>query len=152
MAGHTNRGLFNILGVVFRANSISGSAFAVFLALAADAPTADDNVKTDVSEIATGNGYTAGGINVARNSTDWDVHTEDDANDRAFIQIKDLVWTAAGGSIPSSGLGARYALLTDQNATVASREIWAFWDLTSDRTISDTQTLTLQNCELRQNN
>lgn len=151
MPGWTNRGKFAVLGVTFRANSISGSAFAVFLALAADAPTADDNVKTDVSEIATGNGYVAGGINVARNSTDWDVHTEDDGNDRAFIQIKDLVWTASGGSIPASGNGARYALLTDQNGTVGSREIWAFWDLTSDRTISDTQTLTLQNCELRIN-
>lgn len=149
MAGWTNRGVFDVLGVTFRANSISGSGFGVFLALAADPPVSTDNVKTDVSEIATGNGYVAGGINVARNSTDWDVHTEDDGNNRAFIQIKDLVWTAAGGPIPASGAGARYAILTDQNSTVASREIWSFWDLTSDRTISDTQTLTLQNAELR---
>lgn len=149
MPGWTNRGKFAVLGTYFRNASIPGTAFAVFLALAADAPTVDDNIKTDLSEIATGNGYSAGGINVARNSTDWDTLTEDDVNDRALAQILDLVWTASGGNIPASGLGARYAILTDQNATVGSREILAFWDLVSDRTISDTQTLTLQNCEVR---
>lgn len=153
MPGWTNRGKFNMLSVTLRNTSISGGAFAVFLALAADPPTADDNIKTDVSEIATSpaNGYTAGGINVPRSAAGWDVFTEDDTTDRAFHQIVDLVWTAAGGPIPSSGAGARYACLTDQNATVGSREIWAFWDLASDRTISDTQSLTLQNCELRIN-
>ena len=151
MPGITNRGKFNVLGVTFRDNSIPGSAFAVFLALAADAPTADDNLKTDVSEIAAGNGYTAGGINIARNATDWDVHTEDDGADRALIQILDLVWTASGGNLPASGLGARYAILTDQNVTVGSREMWGFWDLVSDRTVSTGQTLTLQNCEIRLN-
>lgn len=151
MAGWTNRGKYNVLGGYFRATAIPGTAFAVFLALAADPPVADDNVKTDVSEIATGNGYVAGGLNVNRDATDWDVQTEDDANDRGLIQIKDLVWTAAGGSIPASGSGARYAILTDRNATVGSREMLAFWDLTSDRTISDGQTLTLQNCEIRIN-
>lgn len=149
MAGWTNRGKFAILGTYLRGASIPGSAFAVFLAVAADAPTVDDNVKTDVTEIATGDGYSAGGINVARDSTDWDTLTEDDTNDRALAQIKDLVWTASGGPIPASGNGARYALLTDQNATVGSREILAFFDLSSDRSITDTQTLTLQNIELR---
>lgn len=149
MAGWTNRGKFAILGTYFRGAAIPGSAFAVFLAVAADAPTVDDNVKTDVTEIATGNGYSAGGINVARDSTDWDTLTEDDTNDRALAQIKDLVWTASGGPIPASGNGARYALLTDQNATVGSREMLAFFDLSSDRSITDTQTLTLQNIEVR---
>lgn len=153
MAGITNRGKNNILAVVFRGAAIAGSNFAVFLAVAADAPTVDDNLKTDVTEIATGNGYSAGGLNVDRADSSgtpgFDVLTEDDTNDRALVQIEDLVWTASGGPIPASGNGARYAGLTDRNATVGSREMWGFWDLTSDRSISDTQTLTLQDCEIR---
>jgi hypothetical protein len=59
------------------------------------------------------------------------------------------VWTAAGGNLPGSGNGARYLVITDDNATKASREVWAFFDLTADRTVSDTQALTLQGSELR---
>jgi hypothetical protein len=102
-----------------------------------------------LTEIAAGQGYTAGGISLARNTTDFDVWTEDDGNDRALIQLKDMVWTAAGGNLPASGNGARWACLTDDNATPANREVIAAFDLVSDRTISDTQTLTLQNCEIR---
>ena len=149
MAGWTNRGPNNVLDVVFRGAAIPGDAFAVFLATSATAPTADHNLKTDLTEIAAGQGYSAGGLNVARDSTDWDVLTEDDSGDLAKIQIKDLVWTASGGNLPASGNGARYAGLTDQHATVGSRMLLAYWDLTADRTVSDTQTLTLQDCELR---
>jgi hypothetical protein len=39
-------------------------------------------------------------------------------------------------------------VLTDDNATVANREIIAYWDLTSPRSVSDGQTLTLQDCQL----
>jgi len=117
----------------------------------ATAPVADTDTKTSLTEIATGNGYTTGGTLLAWNSTDWDVWTEDDTNDRGLIQLKDIVWTASGGPIPASGNGARYAILTDDNATQGSREVYAYWDLTADRSVSDGQSLTLQNCELRLN-
>lgn len=138
-----------MLDTYFRGAAISGSGFAVFLATSAVSPTQDSNVKTDVTEIATGDGYSAGGINVNRDSTDFDVLTEDDTNDWALVQIKDLVWTASGGPIPASGNGARWALLTDRNATVGSRLILAYFDLISDRTVSDGQSITLQNIECR---
>jgi len=138
-----------VLDTYFRGAAISGSGFAVFLATSAVSPTQDSNVKTDVTEIATGDGYSAGGINVNRDSTDFDVLTEDDTNDWALVQIKDLVWTASGGPIPASGNGARWALLTDRNATVGSRLIIAYFDLVSDRTVSDGQSITLQNIECR---
>lgn len=118
------------------------------LVTSAVAPTQDTNVKSELTELASGNGYTTGGISLTKNSTDFDVLTEDDTNDRALIQIKDLVWTASGGSLPATG-GARYGVLTDANATQGSREIWAYWDLTSDRQVSTGQTLTLQDCEAR---
>lgn len=149
MAGWTNKGKELVLAAALRATAFQGTGFAVFLAVAADAPTQDDENKTDVTEIATGTGYSAGGLAVAQNGTDWDVCAHDDGSDYGYAQIKDLVWTATGGPIPNSGNGARYACLTDANATVGSRLMLAYWDLTSDRTVSDTQTLTLQNCELR---
>lgn len=151
MAGWTNKGKYRALAVWLQAEAIPGSAFAVALATNGTPPTADSNVLTDCTQIATGNGYSDGGINVARDATDWDVLTEDDTNDRALAQIIDLTWTAAGGPIPSSGAGARWALLTDQNATVNSREIIGYWDLASDRSLVSGQALTLQNCELRLN-
>jgi hypothetical protein len=148
MAGWTNRGKYNALGAVFRAIALPTNYF-VCLEDQTTAPTQDTNTKADLTEIPNGNGYTTGGISLTKNSTDFDVYTEDDTNDWALIQIKDLVWTASGGNLPASGTGARYALLTDDNATQGSRQVWAYWDLVSNRTISDTQTLTLQNCELR---
>ena len=150
MAGWTNRLKYNMLNWVFRAATIPTNFF-VALVTSATAPTADTNTKSELTEIANGNGYTTGGLSLTKNSTDFDVLTEDDTNDRALIQVKDLVWTASGGSLPGSGNGARYAVLTDDNATQGSREILAFWDLTADRSVSVGQTLTLQNCELRIN-
>jgi hypothetical protein len=149
MAGWTNRGKFMMMDGYFRATSAQiPTTFYVALVTSAAAPTADTNTLSELTQVAAGNGYTSGGIAVARNSTDFDVLTEDDTGDQAVLQIKDLVWTASGGTLPASGSGARYAVLTDDNATVASRRVVAWWDLVSDRSVSSGQTLTLQNCEL----
>jgi hypothetical protein len=147
-SGITNRGKFNLLGYAFR-NAAEVTNFYIALFLNSAPPTVDTNLRSDLNEIALGNGYTAGGIVLNRDATDFDVLTEDDVNDRALVQLKNIVWTASGGNLPSAGSGARYACLTDDNVTLASREVWTFWDLVSDRTISDTQTLTLIDCEMR---
>lgn len=150
MAGWTNKGKAAVLEGVFR-NAGVPTNFYVALFTSATAPTQDTNTKSQLTEIANGNGYVTGGTSLTKNATDFDVLTEDDTNDRGLIQIKDLTWTASTGPIPASGDGARYACLTDDNATQGSREIWAYWDLTSDRSVSDGQDLTLQDCELRLN-
>lgn len=147
-SGVTNRGKFKMLGWSFRGTAAEANMF-VALLTSATAPTADTNLMSDHTEIAAGTGYTSGGISLTPNATDWDVYTEDDTNDRALIQIKDVVWTATGGNLPTSGNGARWAVLTDDNVTVGSREIYSWFDLVSDRTVSDTQTLTIQNMEIR---
>lgn len=148
MAGFTNKGKFHMLGHAFVNISVPTNYY-VALVTSAVAPTADHNTLGQLTEIADTNGYTTGGIQLTPGATDFDVHTEDDANDRGLVQIKDLVWTASGGPIPASGDGARYAILTDDNATVANREIYGYFDLTSDRSVSDGQTLTVQNMEMR---
>lgn len=150
MPGATNRFKYNLLAYAFR-NATRPTNWYIFLATSATAPTADINTKSELTEIAAGNGYTAGGIALALNGTDFDVLTEDDANDRALVQARDIVWTASGGPIPASGSGARYAVLTDDNVTLGSREVGPYWDLASDRSVSSGQTLTLQNCEFRIN-
>ena len=150
MAGWTNKGKYRLLQWALR-NGTRPTNFYVALVTSATAPNADTNTMSDLTQIATGNGYTTGGYSLTPGATDFDVLTEDDTNDRGLIQVKDVVWTASGGSIPASGNGARYAVLTDDNATVANREVLAYWDLTSDRTVSSGQTLTLQDLELRAN-
>jgi len=143
-SGWTNKGKYKTLGWSFRGET-TPTVFYLRLCTSAATPTVDFNTASEVTEITAGTGYTAGGASVSRNSTDWDVWTEDDTADEGYIQLKDFAWTASGGSIS----GARWALLTDDNGTDASRELYAWWDLTSDRTVTDGQTLTLQNCELK---
>ena len=150
MPGWTNKGKYRCLEIWLRGASPPAN---LNLALHADAvtPTADTNIMSDLSEIPAGNGYTSGGLQVNRNSTDFDVITEDDTNDRALIQLKNFSWTASGGNLPLSGNGARYAELTDANATIANREIYFYWSLGANRTVSDGQSLTLIDCESRIN-
>ena len=147
MAGWTNRGKFSVLDWAFRGATIPTN-FYVALVTSATAPLVTHNTLGELTEITAGNNYTAGGFSLTPNGTDFDSLVEDDTTDKAELQIKDVAWTASGGNIPSAGDGARYAVLTDDNATVGSRILIAFWDLTSDRTVSDTQTLTLIDLEL----
>lgn len=147
----TNKGVYRMLEDRMRGVAVPTNYY-VALFTSAVTPSVDIDTKSELTEIATGNGYTAGGIQLTPNATDFDVLTEDDTNDRALVQIKDLVWTASGGPLPTSGNGARYACLTDDNATQGSREIFASFDLSSDRSVSAGQTLTLQNCELQLQN
>lgn len=148
MAGFTNKGKARVLNGFFRNTSVPTNLY-VALVTGAVAPSADINTFSQLTEIANGNGYTTGGYQLSRNSTDFDSLTENDTDDRGELQIKDVVWTASGGSIPKSGDGARYAVLLDDNATVGSREVLAYWDLAEDRQVSIGQSLTLQNFELR---
>lgn len=148
MAGFTNRGLYLVLGWVFRGDTLPTN-FYVALWTSATAPNDDTNVMSDGTQINTGNGYADGGYQLTPGATDFDTHTEDDTNNYAWVEVKDVVWTASGGPIPSSGSGARYAVLTDDNATVANRQVIFWWDLVSDRSVSNGQTLTLQDLEMQ---
>lgn len=137
----TNKGKAFILGLV-RGGTLPTNYY-VALVTSATAPTVDTNTLSQLTEIAAGNGYTSGGYQLTPNTTDFPTLTEDDTNDEGQIRIKDLVFTASGGSIPDSGDGGRYAVWTDDNATVGSREVYGWWDLGSDTSVSDTQALTL---------
>ena len=143
----TNRGQYR-RDILFFRNESSITTF--YLALCSDAttPTADINTLGELTEVPAGNGYTSGGIAVARSAVGFDVATENDTDDRSEIQMADVVWSASGGDMPSSG-GARWAVLTDDNGTVANRDVLAWLDLGGNRTVSDTQSLTVRDAEFR---
>jgi len=148
----TNRGKFLMLDWVFGGEPLPDS-FYVALVTADIVPTVDTNTLGQLTEIADGNGYTEGGYELTPGDTDFDVFTEDDTNDRALVQLKDLVWTASGGTIPASGNGAMYAILTDSTGdsgeTIGDRQIIAVWDLVTAREATVGFAITLADCELR---
>lgn len=144
----TNRGLFLMYGWVFRGVALPTNFYAA-LCTNATPPTVDINTLGELTQIAVGNGYTDGGIQLSRNATDFDVLTENDTDDRVELQLRNLVWTAAGGTLPASGAGARWLALCTDEVTVANRQVVAYHDLQSDRQVSDGQPLTIIDAELR---
>lgn len=146
-SGYTNKGKYRELESRYRDVAVPTNYHAALVKTSAPGP--DTNTLGDLTEIATGNGYTSGGKSLTPGATDFDTLTEDDASDVAFVQLKDITWTASGGPLPSDGNGAEYMVLTDDNATVANREVFAYWDLGGARVVSDTQDLTIQDAELR---
>ena len=145
MAGITNRGKRELLDFL-RGDTPTN----LFMALctSANTPDADTNKLSDLTEIQDGQGYTAGGYSLNLDSTDLDNLTEHDSLDRGSIQFKDIIWTASGGTLPASGDGARWAVLVDDQS---DPNVWAYFDMTSDRQVSDGQDLKLENCEIRLN-
>jgi hypothetical protein len=150
-SGATNKGAYRFLSQLFRGGAIPANLY-VALVTSSPAPTADTNTLGQLTEIGAGNGYTSGGYQLTPNSTDFDTLTENDSNDRGEVLLKDIVWTASGGSIPASGNPARYAILTDNNATVGSREVYGYWDLGSNISFASGNTLTRQDFEIRLQN
>jgi hypothetical protein len=145
MAGWTNRGKKELLRRFFQ-NDLPTNVY-IALVTSAAAPGPDTNVFSELTEIAAGNGYTTGGYQMSLNATDFPTATEDDALDLAKVIAKIVSWLATGGPIPSSGDGARYAVMLDDNATVANREVWQYWDLSSNRSVLAGITLELKDLE-----
>lgn len=79
-------------------------------------PTASNAVKTDITEIAAGNGYTAGGNTAAQTSSSQTSGTY------TLVLADPASFTAAGGAIATF----RYAVL--YNDTAASKNLIGWWD------------------------
>jgi len=148
----TNRGKFLLFDWVFSGESLPDN-FYVALVTADNVPTVDTNTLSELTEIADGNGYTEGGYELTPGTPDFDIIIEDDVNNLARIQIKDILWTATGGTIPASGNGARYVVLTDDSessaAALGDRQIIAVWDMVTDRVATNGFPISLTNLELR---
>jgi len=153
-SGVTNTGKIRILELAFTNEQSDSSPttapFYIALTTSAASFDAETSAFDTSTEIVSGNGYTAGGEEIAGDTSGFDALLIDTASAYGRIQFKDLVWNAdTGGSIPGSGDGAFYAVLTDTSATLGSREVYAWFDLTSARTIQSGGSLTLQDIEIR---
>lgn len=93
------------------------------------APLATNTVKADLTDIAAGNGYTAGGTAVTITSS---------AQSSGTYKLvgSSVVFTATGAVGPF-----RYAVL--YNSTATNSELIAFWDYGSSVTLANTETFTV---------
>lgn len=94
------------------------------------APVATNTVKTDLTEIAAGNGYTAGGIAIANQSYAQ-------AGGVAKLLGDDVTITASGGSIGPFQWAVLY------NDTALNKELIGFWDYGSAQTLADGEAVTV---------
>lgn len=130
-SGWTNRGRMLALQWSFQRTSLPTNLY-VAAVTSAIAPTADTNTLSQLTEIAAGNGYTTGGFQLTPNATDFPDLVEDDTSDYGEVRLKDVTWTASGGSIPASGGGMRYLVLTTDEGTVGNRQVIGWWDMVTD--------------------
>lgn len=95
------------------------------------APVATNSIKTDLTEISAGNGYTAGGtattITTSRSSG-------------TFKAVgTDVVFTASGGTIGPF----RYAVLYNDTPTSPADPLVSWWDYGSSITLNSGETFTV---------
>lgn len=131
----TNRAKKRFLDIVLN-NGTEPTVFYAYL-ISSGTPTVDTNTWSDLSAGESSN-YTE--ISLSRNSTDFPNLTEDDTDNEGEIGIKSMVFTASGGS-----LSATWVIVTDDNGTEASRDVFFALDLSGTQTVSDGQTLTVSN-------
>ena len=139
MAGFTNKGKAKLLRNFFQSETPPTNLY-VYLVTSATAPTADINTLSQLTEIS----ETGKEFSLSLNTTDFDTSvsdSEDDTNDKGVMKIKDCTFA---GPVTN----ARYAILVDDNGTEGSREVYCYWDLGSNRSVSSGQTLTLQDLEM----
>lgn len=139
MAGFTNKGKAKLLRNFFQSETPPTNLY-VYLVTSATAPTADLNTLGQLTEIS----ETGKEFSLSLNTTDFDTSvsdSEDDTNDKGVMKIKDCTFA---GPVTN----ARYAILVDDNGTEGSREVYCYWDLGSNRSVSSGQTLTLQDLEM----
>lgn len=142
-SGITRRGARRRDEVFFQGVAAPANFFVAFVT-SATTPTIDTVTLSQLTEVAQGAGYSSGGFSVARNTTDWPTIVENDGSTNLVKTIaKDWgqVAVGAGVTFPLSGSGARYAVLLGPHATPGSREVWAWFDLVSDKTVSEGQEL-----------
>lgn len=97
------------------------------------APVATNSIKTDLTEISAGNGYTAGGTAVT-------VTTSAQSSGTYTLAANQVVFTASGGAIANF----RYPTLYNDTPTSPVDPLIAWWDYGSTVTLADGETFTVK--------
>ena len=95
------------------------------------APSSSNSVKTDITEISAGNGYTAGGATVTTSSSSQTSGTY-------RLVCADVVFTATGAVGPF-----RYAVLYNDTPTSPADPLVGWWDYGSALTLANGETFTV---------
>lgn len=94
-------------------------------------PVATNSIKANITEIGTGNGYSAGGTQASISSSVQTTGTYK-------LVLADVVFTASGGTIGP----LRYAVLYNDTPTSPADPLIAWHDYGSSITLQDTETFT----------
>jgi hypothetical protein len=113
--------------VAEKKHNLGADSLKVMLVLTAPVQ-ATSAVKADLTEIAAGNGYTAGGNAAALTSS------TQTAGVYKLVLADPATWTAAGGAIANF----RYAVLYNDTAT--NKDLIGFWDYGATVTVNDGET------------
>jgi len=97
------------------------------------APVATNSVKADLTEIAAGNGYTAGGNAAAFTSGAQTSGTY------KLVLADPATWTASGGAIADF----RYAVLYNDTPTSPADPLIGFWDYGATISLASGETFTV---------
>lgn len=102
------------------------------VALSNVAPVATNTVFGDITEISSGNGYTAGGSTTTI--------TVSETTGTTTVSGTQVVFTASGGSIGPF----RYVVLYNDTTTSPNKPLVGWWDYGSSITLADTETFTVK--------
>lgn len=116
--------------VAEKKHNLGADTLKVLLTAAANAPIASNAVKADLTEIAAGNGYTAGG-------TAASISSSAQASGLYKLVLADVVFTASGGTMATF----RYAVL--YNDTAANDELIGWYDYASNVSLAVGETFTV---------
>jgi hypothetical protein len=95
------------------------------------APTSSNAVKADLTEISSGNGYSAGG-------TQSTISASAQSGGTYKLTLGDVVFTASGGTIGAF----RYTTLYNDTPTSPADPLILYWDYGSSITLADGETFT----------
>lgn len=108
------------------------SADSLKILLTNTAPVATNSIKGDLTEIAAGNGYTAGGNAATQVSSSQTSGTYK-------LVLNDVVFTASGGSIATF----RYAVLYNDTPTSPADPLIGWWDYGTTVVVTDGNSFTV---------
>ena len=130
MAAYNKHNAF-VENVAEKVHDLGADTLKVLLTLTA--PVATNSVKADLTEIAAGNGYSAGG-------TAATVTTSSQSSGTYTLAANQVVFTASGGSIANF----RYPDLYNDTPTSPADPLIAWWDYGSTLTVADGETFTVK--------